>query len=69
MTVIERPFLATKSFNTSLVNFLQLCYFIVSNDHVCSFKDTISHVRGGCAPKMVLCAQNLVYEKLEFMKG
>ena len=46
MTEIERPFLATKGFNTNLVLFLPPYHVIISNAHVCSFTCTISHVHG-----------------------
>ena len=59
----ERPFLSVKGFNTPLVHFLPKYYVIISNMHVCSFACTIFHVHGR-APKMVLCARNLAYEKL-----
>ena len=62
MTKIERPFLAAKGFNTNLVHFLPPYHVIISNMHVCSFTCTISHVHR-LAPKTVLRAQNLVYEK------
>ena len=63
MTEIERPFLAAKGSNTNLVLFLPPYYVIISNVHVCSFTCTISCVHGR-APKTVLRARNLVYEKL-----
>ena len=68
MTDIERSFLPAKGFNTNLVYFVRPYHVIISNMHVCSFMCTISHVLGR-APKMVLHAQNLVYQKLEFMKA
>ena len=55
--------LAAKGFNTNLVQFLLRYHVIISNVHVCSFKCTISHVQG-CATKMALCAQNLMYKEL-----
>ena len=61
-TEIERPFLAAKEFNTSLIYFLPPYEVIVSNMHVCSFTDTISNVHGR-TPKTVLRAGNIVYEK------
>ena len=42
---------------------LPLYHIIIDNMHVCSFMCTISHVHGR-APKTVLRARNLVYEKL-----
>ena len=42
--------------------FLLPYYVIISNLHVCSFTGMIFHVHER-APKMVLRAQNLVYEK------
>ena len=68
MTETEKPFLATKSFSTNLVHVLPPYHVTISNMHVCTFTDAISHVHGG-APKMVLCKWNLVYEKLLFMKA
>ena len=67
-TEIERPFLAANSFNTTLVHFLPPYHVIISNLHVCSFTCMIFHVHGR-APKTVLRARNLVYEKLKFMKA
>ena len=61
-TEIERLFLATRSFNTKLVQFL-LPYVIFSNVHMYFCMGNIFHMHG-CAPKTVLCAQNLVYRKL-----
>ena len=63
MTEIEGPFLAAKGFNTNLVQYLPPFYVIISNVHVCSLTCTISHVHRR-APKTVLRAQNLVYEKI-----
>ena len=40
-----------------------MSHVIFSNVHVCSFTCTISYVHGS-TPKVVLCALNLVYEKL-----
>ena len=57
-----RLFLAAEGFNTNLVQFLPP-YVSISNLHICTFMCMISHVHG-CAPKTVLHAQNLVYEKL-----
>ena len=54
MTETEKPFLATKSFSTNLVHVLPPYHVTISNMHVCTFTDAISHVHGG-APKMVLC--------------
>ena len=51
-TEIERPFLATKGFNTNLVQFLLLYHVIINNVHI-SFSCTISHVHKH-APKTVL---------------
>ena len=65
-TEIERPFLAAKSFNANLVQFLTPYHVIISNVHVSSFACTISHVHGR-ASKTVLRARNL--EKLSFMKA
>ena len=58
---------ATKSFNTDLVHFLLLYHVTVSNMNISSFMGMISHMQV-CAPKTVLHAQNLVHEKLKFMK-
>ena len=52
---LGRLFLADKSFNTNLVQFLLLYHVVISNVLVCSFTCTISHVHGH-APKMVLRA-------------
>ena len=68
MTKIERPFLAAKSFNTSLVQCLPLYYVIVSTVHVCSFMCRISHVQRH-APKTVLRALNFLYEKNIIYEG
>ena len=68
MTKIERPFLAAKGFNTNLVQCLPPYYVIISNVHVCSFTRTISHVNRS-APKTVLHARNLVYEKIIIFEG
>ena len=62
-TGIERPFLAAKGFNTNLAHFLPPYRVIISNAHVRSFTGTVSHVQGR-APKTILRAQNIVYEKL-----
>ena len=62
-TVTERPLLVAKGFRTNLVQFLPLYHVIVSSVHVCSFTCTIPHVHKR-APKMVLHARNLVYQKL-----
>ena len=67
-TKIERPFLAAKGFNTNLVQFLPPYHVIISKTHVCSFTCTISNVHAR-APKTVLHARNLVYQKLQFMKA
>ena len=61
-TEIE-AFSEAKDFNTNLVHFLPLHYVIISNLHVCSFTCSTSRMHGR-APKTVLHAQNLVYEKL-----
>ena len=63
MTEIERPFLAAQGFNTNLVQCLPPYFVIISNVHVCSFTCTISHVHTR-APKTVLHARNLLYEKI-----
>ena len=68
MTKIERPFLAAKGFNTNLVQCLPPYYVIISNVHICSLTCTILHVYRR-APKTVLHAQNLVYEKVIIYKG
>ena len=57
-----RQFLVVKGFNANLVQFL-LPYHVISNMHVCSFMCAFSHLQGH-TPKMVLHAQNLIYEKL-----
>ena len=44
MTETERPFLATKDFNTNLAQCLLPYYVIISNLHVYSFMCMISHV-------------------------
>ena len=62
-TEIGRLFLAAKGFNANLVQFLLAYHVVISNVHVSSFMCTISQMHR-CAPKMVLHAQNLVYEKL-----
>ena len=62
-TEIDRLFLAAKGFNTNLVHFLPLYHDIISNAHICSFMDMISHMHRR-TPKTVLCAQNLVHKKL-----
>ena len=49
------------------MHFLLRYYVIISNVHICSFTGKISHVHAS-APKTVLCAQNLVYKKLWFIK-
>ena len=67
MTKIERPFLAAKGFNTSLVQCLPL-YYVVSTVHVCSFTCRISHVHRHAA-KMVLRALNFLYEKNIIYEG
>ena len=54
MTKIERQFLATKGFNTNLVQCLPPFYVISSSVYVCSFTCT------RCAPKTVLHARYLV---------
>ena len=59
MIEIERPFFVAKCFNTNLVQFLLLHYVIISNVHICSFRCTISNLRGR-ALKTVLHARNLV---------
>ena len=59
----EKPLLAAKAFDTNLVQLLPPYHVIISNVQVCSFMCTISHVHGR-APKTVLRAQNLAYEKL-----
>ena len=63
MTKIERPVLAAKGFNTNLVQCLPPYYVIASKAHVCSITFRISHVNKR-ALKTVLCALNLVYEKI-----
>ena len=63
MTKIERLLLAGMGFNSNLVQFLPPYYVIISNVHVCSFTGTISHGHGR-APKFVLRAWNILYEKL-----
>ena len=63
MTEIERPFLAAKGVNTNLVQCLPPYYVIISNVHVFSFTCMISHVNRP-APKTVLHARNLLYDKL-----
>ena len=68
MTEIERPFLAAKGFNANLLQCLLPYYVIISNVHVRSFMCTISHVHRH-APKTVLYAQNLVYEKILIYEG
>ena len=61
-TEIERPFLAGKGFDASLVQFLLLDHIVISNVHVCSFTSTISLVHGR-APKTVLHERKiLIYE-------
>ena len=40
ITEIEKPFLATKSFNTNLVHVTPPYYVLISNIHVCSFTCT-----------------------------
>ena len=62
-TEIERPFLAALGFNTNLVHFLLPYHVIISIVHVCSFTGPIFHMHGR-APKTVLGARNLMYEKL-----
>ena len=68
MTEIGRPLLAAKGFNNNLVQCLPPYYVIISNVHVCSFTCMISHVHRG-APKTVLRARNLVYEKVIIYEG
>ena len=68
MTKIERPFLAAKGFNTNSVQCLPLYYAFISKVHVCSFTFTISHVHRR-APKTVLHARNLMYEKIIIYEG
>ena len=63
MTEIERLLLAAKGFNTNLVQCLPPYYVIVRNAHIFSIMCRISHVNRH-APKMVLHAQNLLYEKI-----
>ena len=70
-TEIERQFLAAKGFNTNLVQFLPRYCVIISNVyiiHVYFFTCMISHVHG-CAHKTILDAQNLMHEKLLFMRA
>ena len=68
MTEIERPFLAAKCFNTNLVQCLPPYFVIISNMHVCSLACTISHLHRR-APKTVLRARKLVYEKIIIYEG
>ena len=68
MTKIERPFLAAKGFNTNLVQCLPPYYVIISTVHIYPFTCMISHVHRH-APKTVLHAQNLVYEKIIIHEG
>ena len=63
MTEIDRLLLAAKGFNTNLVQCLPPYYVIVRNAHIFSITCRISHVNRH-APKMVLHAQNLLYEKI-----
>ena len=51
-----------KGFNTNFVQSLPLYQVIISNVLVYSFTLTIPHVHGR-APKTILRARNLVYEK------
>ena len=63
-TEIERLFSAAKGLNTNLAQFLPQYHVIISNMDVCSFTFCmISHVHVH-AHKTILCAPNLVYEKL-----
>ena len=68
MTETERPFLATKDFNTNLVQCLPPYYVIISNLHVYSFMCMISHVHRH-APKTVLHTRNLVSKKIIIYEG
>ena len=68
MTETERPFLAAKGFNANLIQCIPLYYVIISNVHLFSFMCTVFHMYR-YAPKMVLCAQNLVYEKTKIYEG
>ena len=61
-TEIEKPLLAAKGFNANLVKFLPPYDVIISFLYVCYCTCKISHVKGR-APKTVLRARNLVYEK------
>ena len=67
-TEIEGPFLAAKDLNTNFVQFLSPNHVIISNVLTFSFMCTISHMHGS-ACKMVLCAQNLMYKKLWYIKA
>ena len=68
MTEIERPFLAARGFNTNLVQCVPPYFVIISNMHVRCFTRTISHLHRR-APKTVLHAQKLVYEKNIIYEG
>ena len=67
-TEIQRPCLTVKGFNINLVQFLPPYLVVIGNVHVYSFRCTISRVQRR-APKTVLRARNLVYEKLQFIKA
>ena len=68
MIEAERSLLAAKGFSANLVHFLPPYHVIICNVHHCSVTGTISHVHG-LAPKTILRARNLVFEKLWFMKA
>ena len=63
-----RLFLAVKGFDINLVHFLQPYHVFISTIHFCFFTGTIPYVHRR-TPKTVLCAQNLVYKKLSFIKA
>ena len=63
MIEAERPFLAAKGFSTNLVHSPSPYHVIICNVHLCFVTGTISHVHG-LAPKTILRARNLVFEKL-----
>ena len=56
MTEIDRLFVAGKDFNTNLVRVSVSQHVIISNLHVCSFTDMISHMHRckSCVQKIII---------------
>ena len=59
MTEIERPSLATKCFNTNLVQYLPLCYVIISNVHVFFYVHDFSSAQA-CTYNGFACTKSCV---------